>query len=151
MERLQRDFDTFYEDKAAFKPAVIFVGAALGGRWILNLRGADAMQYGAMVSVGASIMDGILIAVGADKKIGKAFGDAGSGYVDPVDFVGGGLAGLGLFYLAGDRGSNLLTAAVLGGAVSGVAPLLADKLVSMFVKNKLQQQVPSRAAVVLRD
>jgi len=138
-QMMTSDLSNFYANKAAFKPAIIAAGAGLGSYFLLRLPAPDALQYGAVVAFGASVMDGVLIAMGKDVSIDKAMGDTVSKYIDPSDFVGGALGGLGLFYMAGMRDRPLAYAAVLGGLASGIAPKVADYLVAQMMAARLKK------------
>jgi len=116
------------------KPVAITALAYLGARY-MGLGGVEAFHFGCVSAVGASVGDTVLTGMGYDTDL-RSYLPGYQSYVDPLDFVGGGLGSMALFYMTGMR-DGLLMASGISAVAAGFGPKLAGMLVAAISGSKI--------------
>lgn len=116
------------------KGAAVALVAGVGGSFLLGFNSREALQFGAVCALGASLGDAALTGLGMDTKIETYLTDYQS-YIDPLDFLGAAVGAGVLNYSLGMQGSMLLKTVGIAAVAGGSAPKLATYVLSMGKKN----------------
>ena len=111
-----------------FVEAKPFMSALVAGSLssiVLGLDGAEAVAFGASVALGTSFGDAIMTAAGYQTKVQSYLEGSFGSYLDPVDFVGGGLGCAIINLTLGMRGRPLAVTTALAALGAGIAPKLS--------------------------
>lgn len=122
------------------KPFFGALVAGVGGRYFLQMRNEEAIQFGATVALGVSLGDALLSASGVMTKletyIPSDLGKDLNYIVDPNDLLGGALGVTIVNFSLGMEGRPLLMAGAIGGVAGGVAPRLSTWILGALQGSK---------------
>lgn len=117
---------TLVEAKPAFAAAVSGVVGAVA----LGLDAPDSIQFGCLVAAGTSFGDAVLTMGGVGTKIQTYMPKQFGAYLDPADFLGGGVGTAVLGWATGVEGRPLAIMAAAGAVSAGLAPMISAQILS---------------------
>lgn len=119
----------YIADLVAVQGLGIATVAAVGSALVFNADMAEAISFGAVTSLATSVGDWGLTIVGSYTNIETYLPFEKSAYLDPVDFLAGGLAvGAFQYLITGVSGPDLYKAMAVGAVAGGTGRKLAGYL-----------------------
>jgi hypothetical protein len=104
--------------------------AGTAGMLVLKMSGGEAIQFGALCALGASLGDAVLTGLGQGTVIATYMPTSLSGYLDPLDFVGA-AAGVALLgFGLGMQSMDLAYSTGIAAVSAGIAPKLAGEILT---------------------
>lgn len=117
---------TLVEAKPAF---AALVSGAIGAA-ALGLDMTDSIQFGCLVAAGTSFGDAVLTLGGVSTQVQTYMPKQFGTWLDPSDFLGGGVGTAVLGWATGVEGRPLAIMAAAGAVGAGLAPMISAQILS---------------------